>query len=358
MLKIVIDDKIPYIREAIAALTPNAVYLPGAAITAADVKDADALIVRTRTKVNAELLEGSKVSFVGTATIGHDHIDRDYMQQSGRTWMSCPGCNATAVSQYVTGVLRQLLIQRYGKQWHSLACEERYVERSHGLRIGIVGMGHVGCNVDSESFDLGFTPMPCDPLLKEKHPTLRMYRSMEELARECDVITFHVPLTTDGPYPTYHMANKEFFSQLRRKPLIINTSRGGVVDEQALLEAMANGTVSGAVIDTWENEPNINRQLLQKAWMATPHIAGYSVDGKVNASRMVIGALSKHFNLKRPRIKTPKPPFPLSEMPPYNPQDDSQALKDNPSAFEQLRNNYQLRWLEEKEEAILYEDFL
>lgn len=336
-LRIVIDDKIPYIRETIETITDRAVYLPGAAISREDVADADAMIVRTRTRCDAALLEGSSVGFVATATIGFDHIDADFMQRAGIRWMSCPGCNSSSVAQYLRSVM--ILLRRE----KGMALK--------GMTMGIVGCGHVGSKVAEEARKEGMRVIICDPPLAERGMG-DGFVTLDTICNESDVITFHVPLTRCGDHPTYHMADRELFAKMKRKPVIINTSRGAVVDNAALVEAIDEGRVSLAVIDTWENEPHINADLLERAWIATPHIAGYSADGKVNADNMVIEGLCRHFSLPLPeRIEAPALPddfvFPDGDdelhLALYNPLDDCKRLKAAPEDFEKQRGNYPLR---------------
>lgn len=338
-MKIVVDDKIPYIHEKLALLADDVVYLRGSEINADDVRDADALIVRTRTHCNQQLLEGSKVRFVATATIGFDHIDTDYMTQAGIYWTNCPGCNAASVAQYLECSL--LLLQ-----------QEKGLDIQHAT-IGIVGCGHVGSKVKAVAERLGMRVLVCDPPLKEKeaithHPSSITFVSMDVIEREADVITFHVPLSHEEQYATWHLGNADFFHRLTRVPYIINTSRGGVVDNTALLQALNEGRVRDAILDVWEGEPNVNLNLLDKVFIGTPHIAGYSADGKVNADNMVIDALCQHFGLPHPgRILPPSLPadfkYTGSALDLYNPLIDSEKLKSDPSKFEFLRNNYPLR---------------
>lgn len=328
-MKIVVDDKIPYIREKLALMADDVVYLSGSRIGAADVRDADALIVRTRTRCDEQLLGNSRVRFVATATIGFDHIDTAYLQRAGILWTNCPGCNAGSVAQYVE-------------------CSLLLLQQERGLRladstIGIVGCGHVGSKVKAVAERLGMRVLVCDPLL-----ACDGFVSMDVIEREADVITFHVPLTREGAYATWHLADESFFRRLSRVPYIINTSRGEVVAGSALLAALDNGLVNDAVIDVWEHEPAIDQQLLQRVFIGTPHIAGYSADGKVNADNMVIEALCRFFQLPDPgRVVAPSLPadFPDTGSPLdlYNPLTDSRQLKANPLAFEDLRNHYPLR---------------
>lgn len=336
-LRIVVDDKIPYIRESLAAVTDRTVYLPGAAIGKDDVRNADALIVRTRTRCDAALLEGSSVRFVATATIGFDHIDGDYMRRAGIRWMSCPGCNSSSVAQYLRSVL--ILLRREKKM------------NLCGMTAGIVGCGHVGSKVVEEARKEGMRILVCDPP-KAAATGGEGFVSLERICREADVITFHVPLTRCGDNATYHIAGRGFFDRLVKKPVIINTSRGAVVDNAALVDALDSGKASCAVIDTWENEPDISAALLERAWIATPHIAGYSADGKVNADNMVVEGLCGYFSLPVPPRITP-PPLPAGFTAPdneadlclalYNPMSDSRRLKAAPRDFEKQRGNYPLR---------------
>ena len=329
VMKIVVDDKIPYIREKLALLADEVVALKGAEIGADDVRNADALIVRTRTRCDERLLNGSRVQFVATATIGFDHIDADYLLQVGIKWTNCPGCNSGSVAQYVE-------------------CSLLLLEQKKGLNlrnttIGIVGCGHVGSKVKAVAERLGMHVLVCDPLQGNEE-----FVSLEVIEREADVITFHVPLTHEGPYATYHMADEAFFHRLSRVPYIVNTSRGEVVDNDALLSALEEGRVVDAVIDVWEHEPQLDERLLQRVFIGTPHIAGYSADGKVNADNMVIEALCRHFRLPHPgHIEAPSLPdgfiYTGDPLQLYDPLVDTEHLKQAPQDFEKLRNHYPLR---------------
>ena len=350
-MKIVVDDKIPYIQEKLDLMADEVVYLPGAAITADDVHDADALVVRTRTRCDEHLLAGSKVKLVATATIGYDHLDTAWLERSGIVWTNCPGCNSGSVAQYVECSL--LLLE-----------QEKHM-RLRDMTIGVVGCGHVGSKVKAVAERLGMRVLVCDPPLellaksqnaKSQEPNPIAFTSMEVIQREADIITFHVPLTKEGPYATWHMADETFFHRLAHVPYIINTSRGEVVDNNALLAALEDGRVADAVLDVWEHEPQLDLRLLQRVFIGTPHIAGYSADGKVNADNMVIDALCQHFGIPHPgKIVLPSvtpPPLPsdlstlhssLLTLHFYNPLSDSEKLKAAPSTFELLRNNYPVR---------------
>ena len=268
---IVIDKYIPFLAEAVqqhwsdecvCALEPSA-------INAEAVRDADVLVIRTRTQVNEALLRGSKVRLVCTATIGFDHIDTAYCAAQGIAWMSCPGCNARAVCDYIEEVLTT---------HHSLLPTGQ--GSGVGLCIGIVGVGHVGSLVAQMAERLGMTVLLNDP-------PKGIGVSLDTIARECDVITFHTPLTHTGYYPTYHLCDASFLAQCKPNALIINAARGGVVDEQALL---ASGREY--VLDTWENEPHIDLEVLRHARLASMHIAGYSMMGKRNATQMCLDAIA------------------------------------------------------------------
>ena len=349
-MKIVVDDKIPFIQPALRQVAEEVVSLPGARIAAKDVCDADILIVRTRTCCNQALLEGSKVRLVLTATIGYDHIDTAYMRQAGIEWHNCPGCNANSVAQYVHACL--LLLQ-----------DERGLCLSE-TTLGIVGMGHVGRAVLEWVSRLRLKHiLVCDPPLEhdgKAAPQGCEWSSMAQLQSEADVLTLHVPLTREEPYPTCHLIDAAFLSGLVRPCTIINAARGGVVDEQALTAAMRQGKVANAIIDTWENEPLLSRTLLNNVYIGTPHIAGYSADGKANASRTCLEAVCRHlgrpvpFAVEPPALPSdykgycPEAPHgSLSEKGQplyfYNPQRDSMLLKACPDAFERLRGEYPLR---------------
>lgn len=372
-MKVLIDDNIPYIREAAARLFDKVSYAGGALFRqSGEIDDADALIIRTRTKCNRSLLEGTRVKFIATATIGYDHIDTAYLAEAGIGWTNCPGCNAASVAQYVRNALY-------------LVCQKRGI-RPSALTVGIVGWGHVGKQVDKALTEAGFRTLLNDPPLQEAgvspsfagqklqeadgspaHHDLpqssgdkrkRTFVSLSTLARECDVITFHTPLTTVGAHPTFHLADAAFFNSLERQPVIINAARGGVVDEHTLLISHARGQVSDMIIDTWEGEPHINHNLLERAFIATPHVAGYSADGKSNATRMALRAVCRHFDIPISDESeflrlTAAPPLP-PEMHPtgdivadnlllYNPLDDTARLKSRPTDFEHLRGAYPLR---------------
>ena len=320
-MKIVIENKIPYIQGLLEPYG-EVVYLAPEDITAEAVRDADALFVRTRTRVDAGLLEGSRVKFVATATIGTDHIDLDYCRRRGVTAINAPGCNAPAVAQYVFAALDSLEIDPEGKT------------------LGVVGVGHVGRLVEAMGRERGWEVLRCDP------PRARVegedgFTDLATLMADSDVVTFHVPITREGEDATYHLCNRLTLNQTQRTPLIINAARGPVVDTAALVDALRSGLVSGAVIDCWEGEPKISLDLLNMAAIATPHIAGYSREGKQRATAMVVSAFLDYLGLEGAQ----RPDCPAVALPtaPYDISRDDAALRREPYSFEKLRNTYKYR---------------
>ena len=314
-MKIVIDAHIPFIAEAVRREWTEVDFCPmkPEQIDAEAVREADVLIVRTRTKVNEELLRGSAVRLVCTATIGFDHLDTAYCEAQGIHWMSCPGCNAQAVCDYIEEALNEISILQS--------------PISNTPTIGVVGVGHVGSLVAQMAERKGLKVLLNDP---PKHIGV----SLDEIAQNCDIITFHVPLDSS----TYHLCDEAFLAKCKPGALIINAARGGVVDEQALLH-------SGHpyILDTWENEPNINTEVLQKAALASMHIAGYSVEGKRNASQMCLEAIAEQFNL--PQISNLHSPISnkKGDSAPGWISRISASLKAHPTSFEALRKSYPLR---------------
>lgn len=333
-MKLIIDDRIPYIRQAVSLITTDVRYLPGAAIGPEDVRDADALIVRTRTRCDRALLEGSRVSFVATATIGTDHLDIPYLDSHHIAWTNCPGCNAASVCQWVECTL--------------LRWQEHTGRPLRGQTIGIVGRGHVGSLVEKMARGYGLRVLVADEPLAASGAGGE-FCDLADITREADIITFHVPLTrpNQSPWPTWHMASDDFFNSLQRQPLILNSARGPVIDTDAIVRAIDCRRISGAAIDTWEGEPEIDFRLLKRAFVATPHIAGYSADGKVRADNMALNALCRHFRLPAPQPITPPPPpqgcYGPDPLQRYDPLRDTLHLRLRPDAFEQLRGNYPVR---------------
>ena len=272
-MKIIVDENIPYGREAFETLG-EVETMAGRAITRAALAAADILVVRSITTVDRELLEGTPVRFVGTCTIGEDHIDRAYLAEQGIGFSSAPGCNANSVGEYVIAALLDLA--------------ERHDLDLTLLRLGIVGVGNVGARVLAKATALGMSAVLNDPPLADETGDPR-YRPIDEIL-DCDIITLHVPLEHSGPYPTFHMVDAEFLRWLKPTAILLNTARGPVVDNFALKTALDKGNLRAAVLDVWEGEPNVDMGLLDAVDIATPHIAGYSFDGKVNGTRRIYEA--------------------------------------------------------------------
>ena len=315
--QVVIDRGIPFL-DGVFPPEIDVRFLSPEEITPQAVRCADALFVRTRTNINKELLTGSNVRFVATATIGFDHIDQDYCRKAGIHWVSCPGCNAQAVCDYVEEAITSIKSDK------------------SELTVGVIGYGHVGKLVARMAEKRGYTVLLSDP-------PLGIGLSLEQLAPQCDVLTFHTPLTREGEYPTYHLCDANILRRCKPGTLIINAARGGVIDEQALLSQLStlNSQLSTA-IDCWDGEPKLNQELLKKVNLASFHIAGYSIQGKMNASEMCLRAFCEFFSL--PILSINKKAVPL--------QGDSEKgwllriteqLKANPEQFEQFRKQYKLR---------------
>ena len=316
-MSIIIDSHIPFIAEAVRKEWPQVDIFPmrPEEIDASAVKDADVLIVRTRTRVDASLLESSQVRMVCTATIGFDHIDTDYCESHGIRWMSCPGCNAQAVCDYIEEALEEITNYK--------------LPITNTPTIGVVGVGHVGSLVSVMAERKGLKVLLNDP-------PKGIGVSLKEIAEQCDIITFHVPLDKT----TYHLCDEAFLSHCKPGALIINAARGGVVDEKALL---ASG--HPYILDTWENEPHIDTQVLDHALLASMHIAGYSLEGKRNASQMCLDAIAEEWGLPKIHLQSPisNLQYPIGDSSPFWLSRISEQLKAHPEQFEQLRKNYVLR---------------
>jgi erythronate-4-phosphate dehydrogenase len=275
-----VDDAVPYAKEAFGRVG-EVRLVPGRAMSSADLRDADALVVRSVTKVDKKLLEGSPVQFVGTATIGTDHLDLAYLESRGIHVANAAGCNANAVTEYV---LTALLVIAERKRWN-------LSDKS----IGIIGVGHIGSRLAKKAAALGMKVRLCDPPLRESTGDSR-FGNLEDVLG-ADILTLHVPLTHEGPYPTRHMIRREVLQRLSPEQLVINTSRGPVVSGPDLKRALLDGRIAGAVLDVWEGEPFLDCDLLDRVDIATPHIAGYSLDGKVRATSMIFEEICRHFKI-------------------------------------------------------------
>lgn len=330
-LNIIIEANVPYIRGLLEPYASNIRYLSAEEITPKAMENCDALITRTRTRCDAGLLQRSRCRLIATATIGTDHIDTDWCASRGITVVNAPGCNAPAVAQYVFASIMRLISKPLAQH-----------------TIGIVGVGHVGSIVERWARALDMRVLRFDPP-RERREGGSDWASLEQIAREADIITFHTPLTREGADATFHMADEAFFRSLRRAPIIINSARGAIVDTPALVAAIDAGLTGPVAIDCWEGEPEISRDLLERAAIATPHIAGYSQAGKIRASQVVADAVATMFYLPRVPLIEPLPPACARTVTAsgvagsYDPEADTAALKAAPEAFESLRNGYTLR---------------
>ncbi len=346
MLKILADKNIPFLK---GVLDPYAEveYLSPKDITSEKVRDADALLIRTRTRCDRELLQGSRIKFIATATIGHEHIDKEYCKSRDINWANAPGCNAGSVAQYVLSAL--LHLNHY---------EQVDLDR---ITLGIVGVGNVGTRVANIAEKLGINILLNDPPRQEKEE-LPHFVSLDRIAREADVISFHVPLEKSGLYPTWHMVGTEFLEKIREACVLINTSRGAVFNNRDLLEHIRYGNTKSCVLDVWEHEPGILQELLEKINIGTAHIAGYSTDGKANGTSMSVRALSEFFELPLNDWYPEKIPAPDDHLitlegtegdrwdmlyeivrHSYDVLEDHKRLVRDPARFEYFRENYPLR---------------
>ena len=346
-MKVICDSDIPFIKGALEPYC-EVVYTRGCDIDRNMVIDADALVIRTRTRCDAELLEGSKVRFIATATIGYDHIDTAWCESNGIKWTNAPGCNSWSVQQYV-GSLLVTLSRHMGFSFKDKT-------------IGVVGVGNVGSKVARLAALLGFRVLLCDPP-RARREGANAFVTPDEIIDRSDIITLHVPLTHDGNDATYHLFDKNRLSSLSRNQILINTSRGEVVDNAALKEVLLRKAICAAALDVWENEPQIDRELLNLLFTGTPHIAGYSVDGKATGTTMCVQALGKFFNLpccdwevtevpQSPKPlefsidttgKTPREVLAEAILHTYDVKDDDSALRADTASFEKQRSNYPVR---------------
>jgi erythronate-4-phosphate dehydrogenase len=349
-MKILADENIPYVVEAFSEFG-EVETISGRTLNAAQLGEAEILLVRSVSTVNANLLENSKIRFVGTATIGVDHVDVGYLKQREIGFASAPACNAVSASEYVISVL-MVLAERQG-----FVLQDK--------TVGIIGCGNVGSRVLAKLQALGVNCVVYDPLLQQKLGGTQW--SDLATVQAADIITLHVPLEKTGEFPTFQMVNAKFLSQLRPDVILINSARGGVIDEKALLHRLVAHHEMQVVLDVWQNEPRINSIVLQRVLLGTPHIAGYSFDGKVRGTEMLYQALSSY--LQQParwdcRKLLPPPPITGIQFSDsisdslaiqqavlncYDPRRDDAALRllahaPNPAQyFDQLRKQYPIR---------------
>jgi erythronate-4-phosphate dehydrogenase len=345
-MKIIIDDKIPFIRGVFEPYA-EVNYFGGSAIGSEHVSDADALIVRTRTRCDEHLLRGTKVKFVGTATIGFDHIDTQWCEENSVVWTNAPGCNADSVEQYISAAL--------------LHWAEENAKKLSDLCIGVVGVGHVGSRVARSCKLLGMKVLLNDPP-RERLEGSNDFHDLETICEMADIISFHVPLNYSGVDKTVHLVNAELLSKLKPGTLIVNSCRGEVFDTESVIKAIENMQIVPPIIDCWENEPKVNSKLLERTFLATPHIAGYSSDGKANGTAMIVRALARHFDLPltdwipdeipvpkesviriHPDQKSEQTIFAEAVLKTYPIWQDDKRFRENPSLFEEQRGSYPLR---------------
>jgi len=290
-MNIWVDENIPLGPE-IFGLHGKVTTFAGRSLHRASIRDADALIVRSVTRVDGGLLEGARVRFVATATIGTDHVDLATLAERGIGFASAPGSNANSVGDYVAAALVHL--ERHGR-WSP-----------RGKTLGIVGFGNVGKRVAIKAAALGMHVVKCDPPLRSVSKTPEDFLALDDLLACSDAVSLHVPLVLSGPNPTVRLADARFFAQLTRPILFINTCRGDAVHEPALLDAHAAGKVAALVLDVFAGEPRIDPTVCAAADIVTPHIAGYSVEGKVGGTFQVAEAFRRYFALPTPEL----PPWP------------------------------------------------
>ena len=347
-VKIICDNKIPFLKGVLEPFA-DVTYLPPSEINNNTVKDTDALLIRTRTKCTASLLDGTKVKFIGTATIGYDHIDTKYCDAKNIKWVNAPGCNSFSVMQYMASALIALAGKKNLKLYEKT--------------IGIVGVGNVGTKIARLAKIFGINVLLNDPP-RQRLERDSMFVDFDTLISKSDIITFHVPLIRDGIDKTFHLADEKFFEKLNTQKIIINTSRGEVINTTALKNAIKNEFVNGCILDVWENEPSIDTELLEMVDISTPHIAGYSADGKANGTSVVVKAVSSFFNfridpnwypkeLPQPksnpslvldcRSKSPEENLFEAILHTYDVLDDDNTLRNSVDTFEKQRGNYPVR---------------
>lgn len=346
-MKIIIDNKIPFIK---GVLEPYAevVYKAGAQTTAEDAADADALITRTRTICSSSLLEGSKVRAIATATIGYDHIDTAWCEANGIAWSNAPGCNSWSVKQYISSVL-VVLAERHGLNLENLT-------------LGVIGVGNVGSKVADAGRALGMKVLLNDPPRARKEGG-EGFVDIDRIVAESDIITIHVPLQKEGGDATWHLFGAGRIGSLRADQILINSSRGPVVDNRALKSALQSRSIRAAVLDVWEGEPELDPELVGLLDISTPHIAGYSADGKANGTSMSVRYIAARLGLPLTEWKAEGVPAPeqslefsldaggktaqevLAEaiLHTYDVRQDSDALRSDLGAFEKLRGDYMIR---------------
>lgn len=343
-MKIVADDKIPFLKGVLEPYA-DVIYIPGDRISNASLASADALLTRSITSCNEPLLNNTPVRFIGTATIGDDHFDKNYLDAQGIQWSTAKGCNADAVTQYIIAAL--------------LSMAEKLKITLADSTLGIIGVGSIGSRVKRAAEVLGMQVLCNDPP-RERSEGPDAFIPLSEIQLASDFLSLHVPLTFEGVDKTFQLVDKLFLNGFAKSIVMINTSRGGVVDPEALMPSICESKTRGMVLDVWENEPNVDADLVSRADIATPHIAGYSLEGKAMGTAMTIRALSRFFNLGLdswyPEVEmlrselefdcaglTDQQVLSRVIQRVYPIQEDSDLLKNSPAGFEDLRRNYTFR---------------
>ena len=345
---IIVDDAVPYAKEMFSSLG-EVTCLPGKEIKASHLKQADALIIRSRTNINATLLKNSSINFIGSTVVGLDHVDQTYLKQQKIKFYSAQGCNANSVAEYI------------------ITCIVNHAEENHlqlnTKTLGIIGVGNVGKQLQKKAQALGLTILANDPP-RQQQENLPNFTTLEQ-ALTADIVSFHTPLTSHGDFPTDKLLNKNNFSLINKQALLINAARGGIIEESAWINYANQTPTLTNVIDCWENEPNINPALAKIAKLTTPHIAGHAFEAKIKGSHMVYQSLCNHWNepennqWKIKLIAKPQP-IKLTDTTPqktikqllsqcYQPTKDHQAINiTNPLDFEHYRRHYPIRreWTE------------
>jgi erythronate-4-phosphate dehydrogenase len=298
-MKIICSTNMPFALEAFQTLGETRIC-EGRHLTVDAVRETDLLAIRSTTRVTRELLEGSRVRFVGTATIGIDHMDIPWLEQAGIRWCSAAGCNANSVSEYVTAALLTLAVRK------GLTLK--------GRTIGVVGVGNVGRRVVEKARALGLRVLQNDPPRARREGAAE-FVELDRLLAESDIVTLHVPLEKGGSDPTWQMANRAFFDRMKKGAIFINAARGGLVNSGELMAAQDRGIISSLVLDTWEGEPAYRLDVLARADLATPHIAGHSFEGKVMGTVMVYREACRFLGVKADWSHEPlMPPAPVPQV--------------------------------------------
>ncbi|MCF0172862.1 MAG: 4-phosphoerythronate dehydrogenase [Bacteroidales bacterium] len=323
MNRIVVDNAIPFVDGVFDPFFKEVVFRRGGEISKEDLRNAEALVIRTRTRCDASLLDGTAVQIVATATIGTDHIDSEYCSSRGIAFYSAPGCNAAAVMEYVFAAIGSL--------------EARKGLELKGKTLGVVGVGHVGSLVAGMALERGFRVLLNDPPKEAEVGSGFDFVPLEHLLSNSDIVTVHIPLWPENR----DFADGKFFGMMKPGAVFVNASRGEVVDEEALLSSRHK--LGAVVLDVWKNEPHINLALLDAADIATPHIAGYSNVGKINGTTAVVRRIGEHFGIPELAAFEIKHSFKPYDIEAYDIMADDAALRADPDKFEHLRSNYHLR---------------